>query len=200
MEEVIAVPEDEVTGSTKAPRKGFPILAWSAIVVLVAGIYFLQTYRSEKRAAADNDQAGVVTLQLQARYIVGAAQFTSRSALESEALKLNNGPIQRRLRVIILVGELAGPVRAEELLSDLESQIAKQAIEPSAKDKSLEEVLKRLYADYSQERFDAPSVQPHERETLHRALGWFGDLALVPADGPDQEARKQVLVPALVTA
>src|SRR5207253_3421046 len=159
-----------------------------------------QTYRSEKRAAADNDQAGVVTLQLQARYIVGAAQFTSKSAFESEALKLNNGPIQRRLRVIILVGELAGPVRAEELLSDLESQIAKQAIEPSAKDKSLEEVLKRLYADYSQERFDAPSVQPHERETLHRDLGWFGDLALVPADGPDQEARKQVLVPALVTA
>ena len=43
-------------------------------------------------------------------------------------------------------------------------------------------------------------MQPHERETLHRDLGWFGDLALVPADGPDQEARKQVLVPALVTA
>jgi len=200
MEEVIAVPEDEATGSMKAPRKGFPILAWSAIVVLVAGIYFLQTYRSEKRAAADNDQAGVVTLQLQARYIVGAAQFTSKSAFESEALKLNNGPIQRRLRVIILEGELADPARAEELFSDLESQIAKQAIEPSAKDKSLEEILKRLYADYSQERFDAPSVQPNERQTLHRDLGWFGDLALAPADGPDKEAREQVLSPAMVTA
>jgi membrane protease YdiL (CAAX protease family) len=200
MEEVIPVLEEEGTGPTKAPRKGFPILAWIAIALLVAGLYFLQSYRSEKRAAAEDDQAGAVTLQLQARYIVGAAQFTNKSAFESEALKLNNGPVNRRLRAIILIGELSGPQKAEELLKDLDTQLTALKVEPSARDKTLDEILKRLYADYSHERLETSSVQVDERETLHRDLGWFGDLALAPSDGPDKEARKQAIEPALVTA
>src|SRR5262245_7197416 len=116
MEEVIAVPEEEATAQTRAPRKGHPILAWSAIILLVAGLYVLQTFRSEKRVTSDNGQADLLTMQLQARYIVGAAQFTqNKSALEPQVATLNTGPIPRRLRAIILAGELSGPAKAEEL-------------------------------------------------------------------------------------
>jgi membrane protease YdiL (CAAX protease family) len=137
-------------------------------------------------------------MQLQGRHLVGMTQFTDRSAFESQILTLNTGPVSRRLRAIILAGEISGPARAEELLKDLDSQLAEREIEISAKDKSLKETLKRLYADYSQERFDAPSLQPDEREALHRDLGWFGDLALGP-EGGDKEARAKVLQPAILT-
>ena len=50
--------------------------------------------------------------------------------------------------------------------------------------------LKRLYADYAAERLDAPSVSKDEREQLRRDLGWFGELALAPPEGPDQQARR----------
>src|SRR5206468_4046850 len=152
-----------------------------------------------ERASSSNDQTDALTMQLQGRYLVGAAQFTSKSAFEPQILSMNTGPIRRRLRAIILVGEISGPARAEELLKDLDSQLANQEIETSAKDKSLKETLKRLYADYSQGRFDAPSLQSDEREALHRDLGWFGDLALA-SEGGDEEARAKVLQPAILSA
>jgi membrane protease YdiL (CAAX protease family) len=200
MEDVIAVPEDEAQAPTRAPRKGHPLLAWIAIIGLVAGLFFLQTFRSEKRAVSENGQADQVMLQLQARNIVGLAQFANKSDFEVQVLTLNTGPIPRRLRAIVLIGELSGPSKAKELLKDLDSQLHKQGIDPSAKDKSLEEILKSLYADYAQGRYDAPSLQTSDREALHRELGWFGDLALAPEQGPDEEARARVLLPAMLTS
>ncbi len=199
MDEVLPVPEDEAADQMKGPRKGHPILAWIAIIGLVVFLYVRQTHLSHERASSNNDQTDALTMQLQARYLVGAAQFTSKSAFEPQILSMNTGPVRRRLRAIILVGQISGPAKAEELLKDLDFQLAEQEIETSAKDKSLKETLKRLYADYSQGRFDAPSLQPYEREVLHGDLSWFGDLALAP-EGGDEEARAKVLQPALLTA
>src|SRR5947207_2828936 len=95
---------------------------------------------------------------------------------------------------------LPAPAEADELVKEQDSQLAEQEIETSAKDKSLKETLKRLYDDYSQGRFDAPSLRSDEREVLHRDLGWFGDLALAPEGESDQEARDKVLQPAILTA
>ena len=43
----------------------------------------------------------------------------------------------------------------------------------------------------------APHVSAEERQELKRRLGWFGDLALNPRDGPDPAARAAVIAPAL---
>jgi membrane protease YdiL (CAAX protease family) len=47
---------------------------------------------------------------------------------------------------------------------------------------------------------DASAVPAEQRERLRQRLGWFGELALAPRDGPDPEARAAVLAPALRTA
>jgi membrane protease YdiL (CAAX protease family) len=198
MDEVLPVPEDETNDQVKAPRKGHPILAWIVIIGLVVFLYARQAHLSEERASSPNDQTDALTMQLQARYLVGAAQFTEKSAFESQIVALNTGPVSRRLRAIILIGEISGPTRAEELLKELDSQLAEQKIEPGANDKSHKEILKHLYADYAQEKFEAPSVQADERAELHKDLGWFGDLALAPQGG-DEQVRAQVLQPAFLT-
>src|SRR6516164_6865211 len=109
MDEVLPVPEDETNDQVKAPRKGHPILAWIVIIGLVVFLYARQAHLSEERASSPNDQTDALTMQLQARYLVGAAQFTEKSAFESQIVALNTGPVSRRLRAIILIGEISGP-------------------------------------------------------------------------------------------
>ena len=43
----------------------------------------------------------------------------------------------------------------------------------------------------------APHVSEGQRQQLRRRLGWFGDLALHPRDGPDPAGRAAVIAPAL---
>ncbi len=43
----------------------------------------------------------------------------------------------------------------------------------------------------------APNVSEEQRQQLRRRLGWFGDLALHPRDGPDAAGRTAVIAPAL---
>src|SRR5438067_11337929 len=130
LDEVIPVPEDEASDHVKLPRKGHPILAWIAIIGLVIFLYVRQAHLSQERASSPNDKTDVFTMQLQGRYLVGAAQFTNRTVYEPQILALNTGPISRRLRAIILAGEISGPEKAEELLKELDSQLAEQGIEP----------------------------------------------------------------------
>src|SRR5260370_4369423 len=153
MDEVLPVPEDEAADQMKGPRKGHPILAWIAIIGLVVFLYVRQTHLSHERASSNNDQTDTLTMQLQARYLVGAAQFTSKSAFEPQILSMNTGPVRRRLRAIILAGEISGPAKAGELFKDLDSQLAEQEIETWAKDKSLKETLYGVYARYFYVRF-----------------------------------------------
>lgn len=53
-----------------------------------------------------------------------------------------------------------------------------------------------MYRDYRDKKWDAPNVSVAERNSLKRELGWYGELALAPAGGPDTRARQQVLAPA----
>src|SRR5262249_36610843 len=99
---------------------------------------------------------------------------------------LERGSERQRLGAIIVEGELGGSSQALHRL-----KIAKQS-EPNQD----AEVLSRLYSDYEDKHWDAPSVTPSERVALRRDLGWYGDLALAPAEGPDQQARQAVLEPA----
>ncbi len=58
---------------------------------------------------------------------------------------------------------------------------------------ALLDVLRRLYEDYEAGRIQAPSVSKDERQQLRADLGWFGELALAPAGGPDPEARTPLM-------
>jgi membrane protease YdiL (CAAX protease family) len=105
--------------------------------------------------------------------------------LDLQLQALNRGPIDQRLRFVVLDGEMQGPQSALKDLDHLDQLVTKNKESYSASQSSLRDVLRRLYSDYRRLRYDAPSVTPAERLELQNELGWFGELALVPAGQPD---------------
>src|SRR4029077_18738239 len=85
------------------------------------------------------------------------------------------------------------------LLHDLDQKIDLNAVQLSEQDRRLRQILSKVYADYVDEKYDTPSLSVSDRDYLREKLGWFGELALAPAQG-SPEARERVLAPARRTA
>jgi membrane protease YdiL (CAAX protease family) len=200
MEDVIFVSDPDVPPEPPMAPKGRPLLAWGFIILMAGGISWLQSIRTEERSVKTQDRAGLLMMQMQGRLLVGIARLLPVPSNQSPVESLNTGSVSHRLRAIILEGELAGPRRAQELLNDLEEKIHSNHVEVGDTDKSLQQILTRLYNDYVNEEFDAPSLTHSQKEILRKELGWFGDLALAPVQGSNLGAREQVLAPAQRTA
>ncbi|HEV2949308.1 MAG TPA: CPBP family intramembrane glutamic endopeptidase, partial [Gemmataceae bacterium] len=199
MDEVIPVFESDVPPEPPVRRRGHPLVAWGFIVVIVGVITWLQSFRSEERAVKTEERAGLRIMQMQGRSIVGISQFFPSPSSQQQIQTLNTGTVSRRLQAIILEGELAGPEKSQELLKDLDQKIELNAVQLNDQERRLKQILSKLYADYVDEKYDAPSLSVSDRDYLREKLGWFGELALAPAQGP-HEARERVLAPARRTA
>jgi membrane protease YdiL (CAAX protease family) len=167
------------------------LLAWVVIFVMVLAIAIGERHAEEKlgeTAAQGNIQ--MLTVRAQARYLVGTreqlARFSpgSERQIISQAKTLNVGPIDQRLRYVVLVGELDGPGAAIKALDDLDSVIAQNKAVPSAQQDLLRKTLRQLYTDYERFHYDAPSLSDAQRQTLREKLDWFGKLALAPEGDP----------------
>lgn len=182
---------------SELPR-GRPLIAWVVIVLFVAGVTSLQFIRARVRDSGTNDRIGVALMTMQGRYMVGAANFpgVSRLDLYKEAVSLNTGPIDRRLRFVTLAGELAGPAEALKQLDRLTEKLQQEQIEPTPKQELLLADLRELYIEYEAKRFEAPALSKEQRHRIQQELGWFGELALAPEGSPDTAARSAVLEPA----
>jgi membrane protease YdiL (CAAX protease family) len=189
-----------------APRKkGHPVLAWIAIVLLVTISVWhpWESGVSKKGGGPGGEQTNLVLLRLQGRYVVGAEALLDsggRARLYQQLQSIGTDSVPQRLRVAVLGGELIGPEEAEKQLHALRGEVAAKPAEDRPEDAALMGVLERLYRDYHDGHLDAPSVSDAERARVRQELGWFGELALAPRDGPDREARAAVLAPAHRTA
>jgi membrane protease YdiL (CAAX protease family) len=193
-EPLLALPVEPV-------RRGRPVLAWIAIVLLVVLMVGMQMAPAPSAAPETGDQAALVLVQLQGRLLVGAAALEGKEQskeLFAQAESLNHGPLDQRLRFLVLAGELAGPQEAQKQLRELNEKLAANHVHPTPEETELLDILGRLYDDYAQGRMEAPTVHQdaHAEELLKEELGWFGELALAPAGGPSPVARKVVLRPA----
>jgi membrane protease YdiL (CAAX protease family) len=184
------------------PRKGRPVLAW---LVIVGVIVFLQ-WRNREAPAALLETLDLVTMQMQARYLVGAANLPVPGGKPQELYKqaettLNRGGYGQRLRFAAVAGELAGPAKARERLRLLEQARAEGKVHPSEAERELARRLDGLYARYEEQPPDerAPDLSEAERQELRQRLGWFGDLALAPPGAADGGERERVLAPARQT-
>ena len=210
--------------------RGWPLIAWIVIAVLVCYEfasnhivpYFTEvarerfaTGRPEEGPAApggepapkdagenpaeamDATEAEVefAVLEMQSRYLVGWNSLVRQQAFYDQARQLNTGPPEQRLRAIVLIGELGGPNDAIEELQRLDRQVPLNGPQ-----RALRDILLKLYRDHERRQWTTPSLTPDDRELLKDELGWFGRLALAPADGHDQQAREDVLKPAKTTA
>jgi membrane protease YdiL (CAAX protease family) len=174
-------------------QRGHALIAWVVILLVVVGLFVL---RQVYQPAAAEEQFDV--FEIQARALVGAASLGPQtSEVYSQQVKdLNRGSVGQRLRFVVLAGELVGPTEALERLDELQDLEGRDQIPSSDDDKATGQILGRLYYDYEADAFTAPTLSDSDREQLRRQLGWFGDLALNPRDGPDAAARTSVLAPA----
>jgi hypothetical protein len=184
MDEVIAVEEPDFPPEPPPPPpRSFPLVAWGFIILMAGYVVWHHSVPSEKQSAESGEDSGLLVMQMQGRLIVGLSNLLPSPSNQTQIETLNTGTVGRRLRAIILEGELAGPKQAEKLLTELDQKIKTKQIKLSDKDKQLKDILTRLYADYAKERFAAPSLKVSERDYLQKNLGWFGELALAPEKG-----------------
>jgi membrane protease YdiL (CAAX protease family) len=177
--------------------KGLPSLAWLVILGVVA---FL-VWRNATPSPQFRQSGDLFLFEVQARYMVGAASlFGQGKMLYEKAGDLDRGPYGERLRFAILAGELAGPAEARRHLERLRQMAADGEVPaPTPEELRLSAVLECLYQDYEEGR--GPDALPLEEQAqLRKHLGWFGDLALAPANLADEGRRKEVLTPAKRTA
>ncbi len=183
----------------EAPRqRGRPVLAWIVIILFVLVAVLFRDARPSAGARSPEDTVGMRIMEIQSKYLVGMSDWLPGKdpKLYAQVQALNSGPVSQRLRFMTLAGELEGPSEALKQLHELDQQLAEQQVEWTADQAMLREILGRLYSDYERKQFTAPSIGEDEREQLRRELGWFGELALAPAESKDAEARAMVLAAA----
>ncbi|MEI7684339.1 MAG: type II CAAX endopeptidase family protein [Planctomycetota bacterium] len=188
---------------TTGPR-GYVVISWLLILAMGGGLIYWQN-EGKKQATGEGQApaAQLIMLEFQARLYVGMVEFTSskedpaaakeaRAKLVPAVEALNRFSVAQRLGALITLGELAGPERARDGLLELQKLVTEHEVALSERDRKNLEILTRLYTDYSDKRPNAPTVAPDERTELETSLGWFGDLALNPANPDLEENPKRV--------
>src|SRR5262245_20135823 len=106
------------------------IVAWLIIVGIAVLIAWPRAHDVEGQESPAAAMARLMTQQLQARYLVAAADFfqMNKSQFADAAQTLNVGPVDQRLRAVVVTGEVAGPKAAWEQLQELQSKIEAQGV------------------------------------------------------------------------
>src|SRR5262249_22074889 len=135
------------------------------------------------------------------RYLVGLAQLqlpgvSAQQLFEQAEPMLRRGDFGQRLRLAVLAGELVGPEEALRHLRALEEDAAEEELDVPARGAELLSLLNKLYSRYEKGELDPDVLTEAQQAEVRRRLGWFGELALAPEDGPDLAARKRALAPA----
>jgi len=172
---------------------GHPVIAWCVVLLLIAVILGASLLKT-KPVATSVDPAALVILEIQSKYLIGAVELFEmpRQMALQQAEVFDNGPVRNRLCFVALIGELGGPQRALQKLSDLRDPAGDFGLDAmSATDRTIERNLSDLYRELLAERWDAPALTVDQRKQLRSELNWFGQLALAPREG-DAVARAKL--------
>jgi membrane protease YdiL (CAAX protease family) len=175
-------------------KKGHPVVAW--VLILVVTVSLLQFVRWEVRSESGGRRTDLIVMELQGKAFVGMPDSLRKTMTKDVERVFDNGPADRRFCYVVLEGELSGPAKAQKLLERLGDKGAQREIGLTPEQAVIKSILTRLYSDYARKRWGAPSLSAAERKLLQDELGWFGKLALHPAEDPDPKAREAVLWPA----
>ncbi|MFO0872689.1 MAG: CPBP family glutamic-type intramembrane protease [Phycisphaerales bacterium] len=211
------------------------VLAW--LVIVATFLVFVRAQNERREERMEGGGAGLRIAELQAKYMVGAANMTGsgpaapgdaqpRDAAAAQQLvdaagMINAGSVEQRLRYVVVVGELGGPRRmleaAARLRAELPGDAGGESPRPAAGTAATLDALERVAAtralrEASEPPTDAgisatsaspatstatgPVVSSADAALLRKNLGWFGELALVPAASGESAERSAVLAPA----
>jgi membrane protease YdiL (CAAX protease family) len=206
---------DELPEALPPPRRS-PLpaaIAWVLILSMTTAAFVLNIVAKKSQAAGGEDRIGVVLMDIQGKYLVGAAELQGQGGMlwSASERRLNVGSIDQRQRAAVLAGELVGDEAASGVLSELGNKVflldeesEADRIEVTREQQRIQEILIRIYTppinlddmaivpSKRTERIE--DVPDDDREFLMDELGWYGKLALAPADdSADRSLREQVI-------
>ncbi|MBL9122652.1 MAG: CPBP family intramembrane metalloprotease, partial [Planctomycetaceae bacterium] len=106
---------------------------------------------------------------------------------------MNVGDPLARLRFVVMVGEFAGPQRALDELRELRDKLAEADRQLTPTEQHLADALEQVYRGFVAAPAEPAALDEAQTKLLADKLGWFGRLALAPAEGRDQAARQKLL-------
>jgi membrane protease YdiL (CAAX protease family) len=194
--------------------RGWTWFSWFAIVLLVGFIISLRDAKGPQEPELpplDDSPASMQGMvEFQGRFMVGMGELLRqvpghdpKELIEGDPADAANkqdrlmvyakGNFGQRLQNIVVVGDVSGPDNAVALLALLNLQLDQEKLVPSDEQRALQRSLGKLYRDYQQQKFDAPSLKEPERQRILSKLEWHGRLALTPPQAPDLVAREAVV-------
>ena len=170
-------------------RRGHPIIAWLVVIGVTGFSVVVTQLQHSNPDANESEKIQLALLEMQARYFVGAAELSgpSKGQLADQARLFYRGSLRERLAATILLGDLAGPKAALEQLQSLDEALAESNIVLTEDERSLLDSLTEIYASYADEDWEVDSITADQRALIDEELGWFANLALMPAQGESAE-------------
>jgi membrane protease YdiL (CAAX protease family) len=187
------------------------LISWPTLMawIVIAGTAGFEATRSYFIPAEEEakERSAALLVESQGRMMLGLTELLptgkgpeNRQEIRQSLQSLNTGPLPQRFRHVVLTGELAGPAAALDELNDLDVRVGKRNITPTEDQQKVHDILRRLYKDYENKDYAAPSLSDEDRELLTSELGWAGRLALAPDGGPNPDERQALLDSARGTA
>ena len=176
------------------PSVGFPRLAW-LVIILISLLVIVLHLASESTDAGQAYRSKVshITERMEAQVIVGAKALGMGTAVESSLQTFQSGSIGRRIRGVVLLGEVDGSDAAHAALLRLEVQMDEAGVAADPEQHRVMELLGRIYGAAANEVGVPGGLQPAEQDLLVERLGWFGELALHP-NGRESDSVRTALV------
>jgi membrane protease YdiL (CAAX protease family) len=194
----VSFPDDQQPVELRPRPRGYPLLAWCLILAIVTLVIWAQQHRpAAGRVKETVNRLEQKSSESTARLLVGQKEMAPapEEQYRQQLNNLDHGPYRQRLEVAVLAGELMGPQEALDRLAKLKDWSADEHA-PSSEERRAAELLNRLYVAYARKNYTGDVLTARDKERLREDLGWFGELALAPAQGPDKEAREEVVAPA----
>lgn len=178
-------------------RFGLWFIAWP-VILLLAGFIFAIPYLVSPDEEPIDPSAEISQLEIQGKYLLGLAETTGPMANTSDDILpslegLAEGSWESRLCHAILIGEFDSPEAAVDRLADMQTAAEEAGYSATDSQEKLRESLVALYGDYNRQEWTAPSVAEEQRSLLQEKLGWYGELALTPVEGPEDIRRNELV-------
>lgn len=169
-------------------RTPFVKSAWALIIVLTAGIAYLQTLSGapiegtdETATASVEDPAGLVMARIQAEIMLGILPDDLKEGEVAELTQaINIGTVTQRQSFIAFMIALGETKEAEETSRSLQESLLKDGLTLTDSQSAVQEQLDILIHGGS---------LPEDRESLETSLGWFGKL--LEANPTERAAMEQ---------
>src|SRR6516164_5963804 len=155
MTDSAGIPEQAAPLFVEAPllvepvKKGQPMLAWLVIILLVSLIVMEANFRPSAEGGEEEGKLPLTLMQVQARFLVGIGEFAKDKQKEivEQVKSLDQGSVGQRLRYAVLIGELEGPQKALDQLTQLDEKVAEKNKALTPDESRTRKILGRLYED-----------------------------------------------------